>query len=104
MLYVMKYDRIEVRLDEERVRKLSELRASYHTSTSQVVRRAIDTAYKELDLKSRLDALERIKAFPGVEEMPDPEELKRQNEEFYSRAIEESLKRCEAEYEPPGPD
>lgn len=104
MLYVMKYDRIEIRLDEEHQRKVAELKAAYGASAAEIVRRGIDAVYEEKAKERRMDALERIKAFQGVEEMPDPEELKRQNEEFYSRAIEESLKRCEAEYEPPGPD
>ena len=77
-MYGMKYDRIEVRLDEEHVRKLSELRATYDASSSEVVRHAIDVAYEEEQLKKRLEALERIKAFEGGEEMPDPEELRRQ--------------------------
>ena len=104
MLYGMKYDRIEIRLDEEHQRKIAELKAEYGTSASEILRRGIDAMYEEQRRKRRRDALERLLAIQGIEEMPDPEELKRQNEEIYSRAIEESLKRCEAEDEPPGPD
>jgi hypothetical protein len=46
MVYGMKNERIEVRLDEEHVRKIAELKATYDASTSAVIRRAIDTVYE----------------------------------------------------------
>ena len=104
-MYGMKYeDRIEVRLDAEHVKKLSELKAEYGTSASEAVRRAIDEAWWERGRKRREEALERILASEGIEDMPDPDELKRQNEEFYTRDIEESLRRCEASIDSPNTD
>jgi hypothetical protein len=94
-MYGMKYDRIEVRLDEEHVKKLAELKAAYGTSASEAVRRAIDEAWWEQGRNRRLEAVRRM-AEANIEDMPDPDELKRQNEEIYTRAIEESLRRCEA--------
>ena len=94
----MKYDRIEVRLDEEHVKKLAELKAAYGTTASEAVRRAIDEAWEEKARERRKEALERLSALE-IEEMPDPDELKRQNEEIYTRAIEESLRRCEAPFD-----
>lgn len=104
ILYGMKYDRVEVRLNEEYVRKLSDLQATYQTSTSEAIRRAIDIAHERESERRRDEALQRILSFEGGEEMPDPQELKRQNEEFFLRSIEESLRRCEADYEPPNTD
>lgn len=92
------YDRIEIRLDEEHVRKLAELKAAYGTSASEAVRRAIEEAWWEQGRKRRKEALERLSALE-IEDMPDPDELKRQNEELYTRAIEESLRRCEAPFD-----
>ena len=74
-------ERVELRLTDEYQHKLGELVAAYETN-----------------------ALERIKAFKGVMEMPDPEDLKLQIEEAYSSQIEESLSRIERDYEPNGSD
>ncbi len=74
----MKYDRIEVRLDAEHLRKVSELREKYGTSTSETLREAIDEAYEKMIQQRREEALKRILASEGVEDVPDPEELKRQ--------------------------
>ncbi|MEO6197565.1 MAG: hypothetical protein ABIP58_05585 [Dehalococcoidia bacterium] len=97
-------DRFELRLTEAYQQKLGELGAAYDTSTSEAVRRAIDEAYDALVQRRRMEALERILAFEGGEEMPEPEELKRQIEEAYSSQIEESLSRIERDYEPNGSD
>lgn len=90
-MYGMKYDRIEVRLDEEHLKKLGELKAAYGTSVSDAVRRAIEEAWWEHSRKRRKEAVDRLSDLE-IEDMPDPEELKRQNEEFFSQAIEESLR------------
>jgi Arc/MetJ-type ribon-helix-helix transcriptional regulator len=100
----MKYDRIEVRLDAEHVKKLGELKAAYHASASEVVRRAIDEAWQDQEHARRKRALDAVLAFDGIEDMPDPEELKRQNEETYTRAIEESLSRSEDPFDSPDTD
>jgi len=76
----MKYDRIEVRLDPEHARKVSELREKYGTSTSEIVRRAIDEQYEEMIRERRKAALEYILGFQGGEEnVPDVETIKRQS-------------------------
>jgi len=73
----MKYERIEVRLDPEHARKVSELRARYGTSTSEIVRRAIDEQYEEMMLARRLEAVRRIAA-ANLEELPDMATIRRQ--------------------------
>ena len=79
----MKYDRIEVRLDAEHVKKLGELKAVYHASASEVVRRAIDEAWEEAEMERRKEALGRLLAIEIDEDLPDPEELSRQLNDRY---------------------
>ncbi len=100
----MKYERIEVRLDAEHLKKVSDLKAAYGSSTSDAVRRAIDEAYEKVIRQRRQEALERILASEGIEDVPEPDELKRQNEEFYTRAIDDSLRRCEEDAKAQRPD
>ena len=78
--YGMKYERLEVRLDKEHQSKVAELRATYGTTTSEAVRRAIDEAHLKMVEERRKRALERILAFEGIEDVPEPEELRRQLE------------------------
>lgn len=73
----MKYDRLEVRLDEEHAKKVAELKAAYDTSVSDAVRRAIDEAYEKVMVQRRLDAVKKMSE-ANLEDMPDPEELRRQ--------------------------
>ncbi|HUF54487.1 MAG TPA: ribbon-helix-helix protein, CopG family [Dehalococcoidia bacterium] len=73
----MKYERLEVRLDDEHIKKIGELKAAYHSSVSEAVRRAIDEAYEKVMLQKRLEAVKRM-AETDLGEMPDPEELRRQ--------------------------
>ena len=76
----MKYEeRIEIRLDAEHARKVSELKEKYHTSASEAVRRAIDDAYEKAMLERRLDALRRIMEAQPIEDVPDIETIKRQS-------------------------
>ncbi len=79
MVYVMKEERLEVRLDEEHARKIAELREAYGTTASDTVRKAIDSAHAEWIEQRRREALERILASEGVEDVPDIETLKRQS-------------------------
>ncbi len=74
----MKYDRIEVRLNAEHVRKVSELREKYGTSTSDLLRRAIDEEYEKVVQARRKLALDRILAFEPIEDLPDMATLRRQ--------------------------
>ncbi len=77
-MYGMKYDRIEVRLDEEHVKKLAELKAAYGTSASEVVRRAIDEAWEEQSAERRKKALDEMLSIHLDDEIPDMDTLKRQ--------------------------
>ncbi len=75
----MKEERLEVRLDEEHARKIAELREAYGTTASDTVRKAIDSAHAEWIEQRRREALERILASEGVDDVPeDMETLKRQ--------------------------
>lgn len=75
-------ERLEVRLDRERRRKLSELAAAHGAPVSEVVRQIIDQAYEEALQVRRLRAAREL---PGlaVEDVPDPETLSRQLEGTY---------------------
>ena len=70
-------ERLEVRLDRERRRKLSELAERQGTPVSEVVRRLIDQGYEEARRQERLRAVEEI-AKLEIEDVPDPETLSRQ--------------------------
>ena len=75
-------ERLEVRLDSERRRKLSELAAARHAPVSEVVRQMIDEVYEEVLLERRRQAVQRI-AQLQVEDVPDPETLSRQLAQTY---------------------
>lgn len=70
-------ERLDIRLDPERRRKLTDLSKSRGMSTSMVVREAIDHLYEIAMRERRLQAVERIAAM-NIEDLPDPEELSRQ--------------------------
>lgn len=70
-------ERLEVRLDPDRKRKLAQLSEQRGAPVSEVVRALIDTAYEEVQAERRRQAVERI-ANANVEDVPDPEELNRQ--------------------------
>lgn len=75
----MKEQRLEVRLDEEHARKIAELREAYGTTASDTVRKAIDSAHAEWVEQTRREALERILACEGIDDVPeDMDTLKRQ--------------------------
>lgn len=75
-------ERLEVRLDRERRRKLSELAAAQGAPVSEVVRRIIDQAYEEVLRVRRLSAARELAGL-AVEHVPDPETLSRQLEGAY---------------------
>ena len=75
-------ERLDVRLDPEHRRKLSELAASLGASVSEIVRKMIDHAYDEALRERRRRAAQRI-AQLQVEDVPDPETLSRQLEGTY---------------------
>jgi len=75
-------ERLDIRLDPERRRKLTDLATSRGLSTSMVIREAIDRLYED-DMKvQRKRAVERIAAM-NIEDLPEPQELKRQMNEAY---------------------
>lgn len=71
-------ERFELRLSDEYRTKIRELAARYETTASDAVRRAIDEAYDEWMVEERRKAVERLLAFEGPDEPPDPDELSRQ--------------------------
>ena len=75
-------ERLDVRLDRDRRRKLSELAEEQGLPVSEVVRRIIDHAYEEaLGVRRRRAAREIARM--AVEDVPDPETLSRQLEGTY---------------------
>ena len=71
--------RLDVRLDDERRRRLEELVEERDMPISEVVRRLIDDAYEEIMLERRKAAVERMVALE-IEDVPDPETLSRELE------------------------
>jgi hypothetical protein len=78
-------ERLQVRLDEDRRRKLAEMLAAGCGRASDIAREGIDLAYDEYMLQRRLEAVRRI-GTACVEEMPGPDKLARQIGERYAAA------------------
>ncbi len=78
-------ERLEVRLDRERRRKLSELAQDRGVPVSEAVRQMIDEAYKEALRERRIRAAREL-ARLAVEDVPDPATLSRQLEGTYEPA------------------
>lgn len=74
--------RLEVRLDTERQHKLATILAERRIPVSEVVRQFIDEAYEEIARARRIEAARRIAAME-IEDVPDPETIKRQSESSY---------------------
>jgi hypothetical protein len=72
-------ERLDIRLDSERKRKLAELAESQGASISEVVRTMIDRDYEDILRKKRQEAARRLIALE-VEDVPDPDTLSRQLE------------------------
>lgn len=70
-------ERVEVRLDAETRVKLEEVAAARGTSVSELVRSLIEDSYQEEISQQRLAASQRLGAM-SVEDVPEPDELKRQ--------------------------
>jgi hypothetical protein len=70
-------ERLEVRLDAEHRRKLTEITARRGAPISVIVRDMIDQAYEEVAREERLRAAREIAQFE-IEDVPDPDELSRQ--------------------------
>jgi hypothetical protein len=75
----MTTERLDVRLDRERQRKLRELAAEQGTPVSEMVRRLIDKAYEETLLVRRRRAAQELGQLE-IEDVPEPEMLSRQLE------------------------
>lgn len=79
-------ERLEVRLDAEHRRKLSELAASRSAPVSEVVRQMIDESYEEIMRERRRRAVREIAAME-IEDVPDPETLSRQLESAHDPGV-----------------
>ena len=75
----MATERLHVRLDQERRRKLRELAAAQGTAVSEMVRRLIDRAYEDTLAALRKRAAQEIGRLQ-IEDVPDPPALHRQLE------------------------
>ncbi len=75
-------ERLEVRLDAERRRKLKEIAEQRGAPVSEVVRQLIDQAYQDIDRAMRMRAAQALIALE-IEDVPDPETLNRQSESTY---------------------
>ena len=75
----MTTERLDVRLDQERRRKLRELAAEQGAPVSEMVRRLIDRAYEETLPARRRRAAQELGRLE-IEDVPDPETLSRQLE------------------------
>ena len=76
-------DRLEVRLDTARRRKLTEVAAARGMPVSATVSAMIDEADEAVTRADRLRAVAEL-ARLDVEDMPDPETLSRQLAETYA--------------------
>ena len=74
--------RLDVRLDDERRRRLEELVQERGEPISDVVRCLIDNAYEDIMRERRRQAVERLTRLE-IEDPPDPATLARQLEEAH---------------------
>lgn len=81
----MRTERVEVRLDPDAKAKLEEVAAARRSSVSELVRTLIERSYEEEVARARLRAAQRIGEME-VEDVPGPEELKRQLSEAHAQA------------------
>lgn len=73
----MTTERLEVRLDEERRRKLAEVAARHGTPVSEAVRSMIDDAYEVLLRERRMLAARALGAM-AIEDTPDAATVSRE--------------------------
>ena len=78
----MAVERLEVRLDPERRRRLSAVAAARGKPVSEIVRLMIDQAYEDVLREVRVRAAREIAAL-SIEDVPEPRELKHQLEGTY---------------------
>ncbi len=82
----MTIDRLDVRLDQERRRKLKELAAEHDAPVSEVVRRLIDKAYEDTLIARRKRAAQEMGRLE-IEDVPDSETLNRQLEAAHESGV-----------------
>ena len=70
-------ERLDIRLDSERKRKLAELAESQGASISEVVRTMIDREYEDILREKRREAVRKLAALE-IEDVPDPDTVSRQ--------------------------
>ncbi|MBI2872271.1 MAG: ribbon-helix-helix protein, CopG family [Chloroflexi bacterium] len=75
----MPTERLDVRLDQERRRKLRELAEEQGASISEMVRRLIDRAYEDILQQRRKRAAQKLGRLE-IEDVPEPATLSRQLE------------------------
>jgi hypothetical protein len=75
-------ERLEVRLDSEHRRRLTEIAASRRIPVSEVVRQMIDETYQAIDRAERLRAAQDLISLQ-IEDVPDPDVLSRQLDETH---------------------
>lgn len=75
-------NRLDIRLDTERRRKLDELAQNRHMSISDLIRLLLDSEYDEWLTTQRLEAAHAISTLT-TEDVPEPELLDRQLGEAY---------------------
>ncbi len=81
----METTRLDVRLDDERRRKLREMAARQGVPVSRVVRNLIDQAYEDEQNEARRQAAEELCRLE-VGESPDPRDLHRVLDEAHAVA------------------
>ena len=82
----MTVEGLNVRLDQERRRKLLELAAEQGTSVSETVRRLIDREYEDTLGARRKRAAQELGQLE-IEDVPDPVVLHRQLEAAYESGL-----------------
>lgn len=75
-------NRVDIRLDAERRRKLDELAQSRRLSISDLIRTLLDSEHEEWLRTQRLEAARAISDL-SAEDVPEPELLDRQLSEAY---------------------
>jgi uncharacterized protein (DUF1778 family) len=78
----MVIERLEVRLDPEHRKRLAAVAAAQGKQVSDVVRQMIDQAYEDIRRQERVRAARELGEF-AIEDVPDPDVLKRQFEGAY---------------------
>lgn len=78
----MSTQRLDVRLDRERRRKLQELAAEEGSPISEVVRRLIDRAYEDTQQGRRIRAAQELGRLE-IEDVPSPAALNQELEDAH---------------------